>query len=72
MPDGDTETVPRGATPISLGAGLGISDFDAVAELGGLCDRLGVDVISAGSAVAFAARASERGAIDRTVDFGDP
>lgn len=71
VPDGDGETVPRGATPISLGAGLGISDFDAVAELGGLCDRLGVDVISAGSAVAFAARASERGAVDRSVDFGD-
>jgi len=72
VPDGDGETVPRGAASITLGAGLGISDFDAVAELGGLCDRLGVDVISAGSAVAFAARASERGAIDRDVDFGDP
>ncbi|MCG1002667.1 MULTISPECIES: aldehyde ferredoxin oxidoreductase family protein [Halobacterium] len=72
VPDGDSETVPRGAASITLGAGLGISDFDAVAELSGLCDRLGVDVISAGSAVAFAARASERGALDRTVDFGDP
>jgi len=72
VPDGDGETVPRGAASITLGAGLGISDFDAVAELGGLCDRLGVDVISAGSAVAFAARASERGALDRDVDFGDP
>jgi len=72
VPDGDGETVPRGAASITLGAGLGISDFDAVAELGGLCDRLGVDVISAGSAVAFAARASERGALDRNVDFGDP
>ncbi|GAA0277143.1 aldehyde ferredoxin oxidoreductase family protein [Halobacterium noricense] len=72
VPDGDGETVPRGAASITLGAGLGISDFDAIAELGGLCDRLGVDVISAGSAVAFAARASERGALDRDVDFGDP
>ncbi|MGB9963465.1 aldehyde ferredoxin oxidoreductase family protein [Halobacterium hubeiense] len=72
VPDGDGETVPRGAASITLGAGLGIDDFDAVAELGGLCDRLGVDVISAGSAVAFAARASERGALDRDVDFGDP
>ncbi|NIB99129.1 aldehyde ferredoxin oxidoreductase C-terminal domain-containing protein [Halobacterium sp. R2-5] len=72
VPDGDGETVPRGAASISLGAGLGIGDFDAVAELGGLCDRLGVDVISAGSAVAFAARASERGDLDRNVDFGDP
>jgi aldehyde:ferredoxin oxidoreductase len=70
--DEDGETVPRGATPITLGAGLGIGDFDAVAELGGLCDRLGVDVISAGSAVAFAARASDLGVIDRDVEFGDP
>lgn len=70
--DEDGETVPRGATPITLGAGLGIGDFDAVAELGGLCDRLGVDVISAGSAVAFAARASELGVLDRDVEFGDP
>ena len=67
-PDG---TVPRGATPIVLGAGLGIGDFDAVAALGGLCDRLGVDVISAGNAVAWAARASDEGVIDREIPFGD-
>ncbi|QDX41404.1 aldehyde ferredoxin oxidoreductase family protein [Salarchaeum sp. JOR-1] len=65
------ETVPRGSTPISLGAGLGIDDFDAVAALGALCDRLGVDVITAGNAVAFAARASADGHVDRDVDFGD-
>jgi aldehyde:ferredoxin oxidoreductase len=70
--DGEGETIPRGATPITLGAGLGIGDFDAVADLGGLCDRLGVDVISAGSAVAFAARASDLGVLDREVEFGDP
>ncbi|SFF89228.1 aldehyde:ferredoxin oxidoreductase [Halopelagius inordinatus] len=58
---GDDGSVPRGATPISLGAALGIDDFDAVAELGGLCDRLGLDVISAGNAVAWAARAAEEG-----------
>jgi aldehyde:ferredoxin oxidoreductase len=66
-----TETVPRGATPISLGAGLGIDDFDAVATLGAACDRLGVDVVSAGNAVAWAIRASERGLLDRDLSFGD-
>ena len=64
-------TVPRGGTPIALGAGLGIDDFDAVAALGAVCDRLGVDVISAGNAVAWAVRASDRGLIDRDISFGD-
>ena len=57
-------TVPRGGTPVALGAGLGIADFDAVAALGGVCDRLGIDVISAGNAVAWAVRASDAGLID--------
>ena len=72
------ETVPRGGTPIALGAGLGIDDFDAAAALGGVCDRLGIDVISAGNAVAWAVRASEAGLIDpadhgvdRGLSFGD-
>ena len=66
------ESVPRGATPMSLGAGLGIDDFDAVASLGRTCDRLGLDVISAGNAVAWAIRAVEQGSID-AIDLGiDP
>ncbi|MFC5278601.1 aldehyde ferredoxin oxidoreductase family protein [Halorubrum rubrum] len=65
------DSVPRGATPIVLGAGLGIDDFDAVAALGGVCDRLGMDVISAGNAVAWAVRAGDEGLIDREVAFGD-
>ncbi|SDY55371.1 aldehyde ferredoxin oxidoreductase family protein [Halopenitus persicus] len=68
----DGETVPRGATQMTLGAGLGVDDFDAVAALGGCCDRLGIDVISAGNAVAWLARASERGAVDAAIEFGDP
>jgi aldehyde:ferredoxin oxidoreductase len=65
------ESVPRGATPMTLGAGLGIDEFDAVATLGARCDRLGIDVISAGNAVAWAIRASEDGLIDREIRFGD-
>ena len=65
------ETVPRGATPMTLGAGLGIDDFDAVAVLGGVCDRLGLDVISGGSAVAWTMRASDEGTLDRGLNFGD-
>ena len=69
--DGE-ESVPRGSTPIMLGAGLGIDDFNAVAVLGAACDRLGVDVITAGNAVAWAIRASEGGLVDRDLSFGDP
>jgi len=68
---GDTEAVPRGATSMSLGAGLGIDDFDAVTTLGAACDRLGIDVISAGNAVAWAVRASQEGYLDRELAFGD-
>ena len=66
------ESVPRGATAMTLGAGLALDDFDAVAELGELCNRLGMDLISGGNAVAWAARASEEGRIDAGVEFGDP
>ncbi|ELY53346.1 aldehyde ferredoxin oxidoreductase family protein [Natronolimnohabitans innermongolicus] len=69
--EGESESVPRGATPIVLGAGLGIDDFDAVATLGALCDRLAMDVITAGNAVAWAVRASDAGVIDRDLSFGD-
>ncbi|WP_423995189.1 aldehyde ferredoxin oxidoreductase family protein [Halorubrum trapanicum] len=69
-PDG--EVVPRGAAPITLGAGLGIDDFDRVVDLCGVCDRLGLDVIGAGNAVAWAVRAGEAEVIDCPVSFGDP
>ncbi|MFC4551163.1 MULTISPECIES: aldehyde ferredoxin oxidoreductase family protein [Halorussus] len=65
------ETVPRGATAMTLGAGLGIDDFDDVASLGAVCDRLGMDVISAGNAVAWAIRAADAGHLDLDVSFGD-
>jgi len=68
---GDDVSVPRGGTPIALGSGLGIDDFDAVAVLGADCDRLGVDAISVGNAVAWAIRASETGVLDRDLSFGD-
>lgn len=65
------QTVPRGGAPLSLGAGLGIDDIDDVAELTALCDRLGLDLISAGSAVAFAIRAGELEYLDTGLSFGD-
>jgi aldehyde:ferredoxin oxidoreductase len=67
----DGESVPRGGTLMSLGAGLGVDDFDAVARLGATCDRLGMDAISAGNAVAWAMRAADADAVDSDVEFGD-
>jgi hypothetical protein len=57
---------------MSLRAGLGIDDIDAVAALGHTCDRLGLDVISAGTAVAWAIRAADEGVLDadHTLSFG--
>ncbi|MFD1595737.1 aldehyde ferredoxin oxidoreductase N-terminal domain-containing protein, partial [Haloplanus litoreus] len=55
----DGESVPRGGALMSLGAGLGIDDFEDVARLGATCDHLGMDAISAGNAVAWAARAAD-------------
>ncbi len=67
----DGEVVLRGAAPMTLGAGLGVNHVDDVAELSGVCDRLGIDVIDAGNAVAWAIRAGERGLVDCPVEFGD-
>ncbi len=46
-----------------LGANLGISDIRAVTYLTNLCDRFGLDSMSAGGAVGFAMEAGERGLI---------
>jgi len=66
------ESVPRGATAMTLGAGLGLDDFDAVAALGERCNRLGLDLIDAGNAVALAILAAREGLVDRDLAFADP
>jgi aldehyde:ferredoxin oxidoreductase len=72
---GDDESVPRGGALMSLGAGLGIDDFDDVARLGSVCDLLGMDAISAGNAVAWVMRAVDAAAVGFETDvdlaFGD-
>lgn len=74
VPTPDGESVPRGATAMSLGAGLSLDSFEAAAELGALCNGLGLDLISAGSAVAWAIRAAEENVItpEAELAFGDP
>ncbi len=71
IPTETGEYVPRGASAMSLGAGLGIDDFDAVVTLGQACDRLGLDLITAGNVAAWTVLAAEEGLIDRSVGFGE-
>lgn len=58
-----------------LGANLGISDIRAVTYLTNLCDRFGLDSMSAGGAVGFAMEACERGIIssppEAEIKFGN-
>ncbi|KXA88647.1 aldehyde:ferredoxin oxidoreductase, partial [candidate division MSBL1 archaeon SCGC-AAA259D14] len=54
-----------------LGPNLGIGGIKKVSVLNKLCDQYGLDTISAGSAIAFAMEASEKGIIDEDLEFGD-
>ncbi|MBN1136287.1 MAG: aldehyde ferredoxin oxidoreductase family protein [Anaerolineae bacterium] len=54
-----------------LGANLEIGQTDEAVYLGVLCDKLGLDTISAGSVLGFACEAVEKGLLDADVRFGD-
>jgi len=55
---------PEFETMVSLGSKCGLGDPGAVVRLDDLCARLGLDTISAGSAVAFAMDLFDRGILD--------
>jgi aldehyde:ferredoxin oxidoreductase len=67
------ESIPRGGALMSLGAGLGVDDIETVVRLASICDRLGMDAISAGNAVAWAMQADAPTGlgIDPDLSFGD-
>ena len=51
----------------------GLCEVDSIEEimyLNDICDRLGMDTISAGNLVAFAIEASRQGRIDLKIDYG--
>ena len=54
-----------------LGSNIGLGDLKKVATLNRMCDELGLDTISAGSAIAFAIEASEKKIIDLDIAWGD-
>jgi aldehyde:ferredoxin oxidoreductase len=52
----------------------GLCEVDSIEEiiyLNDICDRLGLDTITAGNLVAFAIEASRQGRIDLKIDYGD-
>jgi aldehyde:ferredoxin oxidoreductase len=61
----DSEVVrPEFEPMLSLGSKCGLNDLDTLVYLDNLCTRLGIDNISAGSAIAFAMDLYDRGIID--------
>ena len=63
---------PEYETAYVFGGLCEILDFAELMWLNDICDRLGVDTMSAGNLCALAIEASQRGLIDDKMDFGDP
>ena len=69
LADGAKRKGPEYETICSFGPNLLISDLGEITRLGELCDRLGMDTISAGNAIGLAFHLFEKGII-RTQDTG--
>ncbi len=62
---------PEYETIYAFGGLCLIDSIEEIAYLNDICDRLGMDTISAGNLCAFAIEASRRGKIDYKIDYGD-
>lgn len=62
---------PEYETIYAFGGLCMVHDIEEVAYLNDICDRLGMDTISAGSLCAFAIEASEMGRIDEKIKWGE-
>jgi aldehyde:ferredoxin oxidoreductase len=68
---GDKEmTVPEYETIGLLGSSLGIFDSVQIAQWNQICNRLGMDTISAGSTLAWVMEAGEKGLVKSDLRFG--
>jgi aldehyde:ferredoxin oxidoreductase len=75
-PDLSVESTVEYETFGLLGGNIGISDPEVVFKLNYLCDNLGLDTITAGSALGFAMEAFEKGILSEkeigfSLNFGD-
>jgi aldehyde:ferredoxin oxidoreductase len=62
---------PELETLIAFGSLMMVDDLEAVTYIGSQCDALGLDSISAGSAIAFAMLLRERGILADAISWGD-
>jgi aldehyde:ferredoxin oxidoreductase len=62
---------PEFETIYAFGSLCEIDSIEEIAYLNDLCDRLGMDTISAGNLAAFTIEASHRGLIDEKYEYGD-
>lgn len=62
---------PEYETIFAFGGLCMIREIEEIAYLNDLCDRLGMDTITAGNLCGFTIEASRRGAIDHKIDYGD-
>jgi len=62
---------PEYETIFAFGGLCLIDSIEEIAYLNDLCDRLGMDTISAGNLCAFTIEAHKRGKIDYEIDYGD-
>jgi aldehyde:ferredoxin oxidoreductase len=61
---------PEFETLVTLGSNLGIGDLDTVAKASEICNKYGMDTISAGGVVALAMECAENGLIDGETTLG--
>ncbi len=62
---------PEYETIYSFGGLCGIDQIEEIVYLNDLCDRLGLDTMSAGNLIAFAIEASQTGHIKESLHYGD-
>ncbi len=62
---------PEYETLYAFGGLCMIDSIEEIAFLNDICDRLGMDTITAGNLCAFAMEASKRGKIKDTIEYGD-
>lgn len=55
---------PEYETQYALGGNVEVDDIEAVAKANEICDRLGLDTIDAGNAIAWALEAADRGLLE--------
>ena len=62
---------PEYETIYAFGGLCMVDSIEEIIYLNDICDRLGMDTITAGNLCAFAMEAGKRGRIDRVIDYGD-